>query len=412
MQNQLEIFISYSHHDGTESARSLSDALEHRGFRVFIDQVVLRTGDEIDKKILPQIRAAILYIPLVTPGFCNPDRWAFREYLEALEEEKRRFDNSDQSSFVFPIMHGIVDHNEKVITDNKRLSEDLKRRRYERLDNFPSLVNQIVAQAGVQVDCFSRKKIQNIFGGIFPVTNIEYRRFIMAGGYTNRGVERWWSASGKSFWFSYAARVKHKFLWNVRTEDQPIDENLTGSNVRFNRFNQPVTGVCYFEAEAYCVWASEMLLKDKDRVIRLPTEKEWLSLLARHQGALPRGLVGLKEGSANLIYVRRVVSDRNAFDLEVAANIKYPSHFGEHPKTVSHAGCFDLIGNVWEWALDFEDPKIAKKNTRRAGNIGKILGNCCFDTPDRVKQPPMALRYPGYRHHVIGFRVVDAPQAR
>jgi len=68
--------------------------------------------------------------------------------------------------------------------------------------------------------------------GKYQVTNQEYRRFVEATGHPV-----------SSFW----------------TDD------------RFNRPNQPVVGVNWFDAVAYCEWLSRVT----ERGYRLPTEAEW-----------------------------------------------------------------------------------------------------------------------------------------
>ena len=40
---------------------------------------------------------------------------------------------------------------------------------------------------------------------------------------------------------------------------------------RFNRPTQPVVGVCWYEARAYCAW----LAAQSGLPVRLPTEVEW-----------------------------------------------------------------------------------------------------------------------------------------
>ncbi|MBS0156841.1 MAG: SUMF1/EgtB/PvdO family nonheme iron enzyme [Nitrospira sp.] len=404
-----DIFISYSHQDGAQMASELNALLSRRGFRVFMDQVILRTGDDLERSIFPRIRAAVLYVPIITRGFCDPKRWAFKEYELALAESRQRTDTGRQAKFLFPILHEISDPRDASLDNNLLLREHLLATKYRRSsESLSEIVDEIVSIAGVNEDFFSEHCVAGVFPARFPVTNIEYRRFIEAGGYTNEGLDRWWSTDGRQFWFSYAARIRHKYLWSVRTEDQVIDENLTGSNARYNSFNQPVTGVCYFEAEAYCRWASTELGAPLGFVVRLPTEREWLTLLSENPARPPAGFGDFQPDSNNLLFHRSRELSRGELDLSIAAKVSFPSTFGAYSNAPSHSGCHDLIGNVWEWAGDFEDPILAKEKTGRCGNVGKILGNCCFDIPARISFPPRELRFPGYRHHVIGFRVVMA----
>lgn len=100
-----DIFLSYSHHDGSMFAQMIESRLRERGFTVFMDQIVLHAGDQLERSIFPRIRAATLYVPVITAGFCDPNRWAFKEYEVALAEAARRSDSRSQNRFVFPILH-------------------------------------------------------------------------------------------------------------------------------------------------------------------------------------------------------------------------------------------------------------------------------------------------------------------
>ncbi|WP_295392862.1 SUMF1/EgtB/PvdO family nonheme iron enzyme [uncultured Thiodictyon sp.] len=406
-----DIFISYSHRDGFDFAKELHAALIARGFFVFHDTTYLQPGERVREKLFECICSSRLYIPIITENFgdLDPKRWAYTEFKMALQEESRRTEKSlalkeCPEPFIFPIVHGPKDIDD--LKDYHDLHEQLKNRLCKRSTDLKKIVNEIVAAAGIVEDSFVDTSLNGVVAGRFPVTNVEYRRFINDGGYRNQGVEDWWSQTGREVWRSYVARRSHKYLWSKRTEDSVIDESLTGSNLRFNAFNQPVTGVCYFEAQAYCRWLTETKFKDSQYMVRLPTEAEWLSMLSKKQKEFLSNPERPSEKAINLLFSRQNELLPDKIDLELAAKIEYPSLFGQYPKSRSHIGCYDLIGNVWEWAHDFVTPYIALSKSRDEGNVGKILGNCCFDIPKRLQHPPRELRYPGYRHNVIGFRVV------
>lgn len=95
--------------------------------------------------------------------------------------------------------------------------------------------------------------------GRYPVTNAEYARFIVAGGYT---TQKWWTEQGWKFlqpgghrWDDQAHYITMPRLWD---------------NIRFTAPSQPVVGVSWYEAMAYCKWLSEQL----GMQIRLPTSYE------------------------------------------------------------------------------------------------------------------------------------------
>src|SRR3990170_5164801 len=70
--------------------------------------------------------------------------------------------------------------------------------------------------------------------GKYPVTNEEYKRFINAGGYKNK---LWWTRAG----------------WEWKME-RAFPNHWQDSS--FNRPNQPVIGVSWYECVAYCKWLS------------------------------------------------------------------------------------------------------------------------------------------------------------
>ena len=93
--------------------------------------------------------------------------------------------------------------------------------------------------------------------GRFPVTNLEYLYFIDSDGYEK---ERYWSPAG--------------WKW--------CRENAVGSpafwfNNALNRPNQPVVGVSFYEAYAFCRWLSEVLTSSERRPIhvRLLNDVQW-----------------------------------------------------------------------------------------------------------------------------------------
>ena len=59
------VFLSYASQD-SEAARRLCDALQSKGVEVWFDQSELRGSDEWDQSIRRQIKACVLFIPIVS----------------------------------------------------------------------------------------------------------------------------------------------------------------------------------------------------------------------------------------------------------------------------------------------------------------------------------------------------------
>lgn len=181
--------------------------------------------------------------------------------------------------------------------------------------------------------------------GKFPITNAEWRCFMEAGGYED---DRWWNTPTASAWQQgegtmagtranmrywrdqhrsdpewlhqgyldgqipkdeYELGVERAKLDDVAYEallleicpDELIRQPLYWEDQRLNSPVQPVVGICWYEARAYCGWLSAQL----DRVVRLPSEVEW--------EACARGLM--------------------------AVNIHIPGHTIQWRATISNSSC-------------------------------------------------------------------------
>ena len=158
-----------------------------------------------------------------------------------------------------------------------------------------------------------------------PVTNGEWAAFIDDGGYER---EELWSEAGWA-WRTEAGLVAPR-EWSVDAHGARHERFMDRTHAL--RPHHPVCHVDYHEAEAYAAWADK----------RLPTEFEWEAAAswdpaAEAKRAYPWGDTAPTALTANL--------DALLFDT---------SPVGAYPDGVSPVGCWDMIGNVWEWtSTDF-----------------------------------------------------------
>jgi formylglycine-generating enzyme required for sulfatase activity len=152
----------------------------------------------------------------------------------------------------------------------------------------------------------------------FPVTNAEYARFIAAGGYTQR---EWWTKNG----------------WQQQQEEQ-WSEPRYWNNTSYNNPAQPVVGVSWYEAAAYCRWLTQQGHTQgwlrHDQEIRLPTSMEW-ERAARHTDQRPYPW-GHEEPTPERANYKET-------------NIERPSPVGCFPAGAAKCGAQDMAGNVLEW---------------------------------------------------------------
>ncbi|MEI7694425.1 MAG: SUMF1/EgtB/PvdO family nonheme iron enzyme [Chlorobium sp.] len=112
--------------------------------------------------------------------------------------------------------------------------------------------------------------------------------------------------------------------------------SYTDTNKQFNKDDQPVAGVTWYAARAYCLWLS--LLESDDALYRLPTEVEWEYAAAGEEGRLYPWTK--KEGEPD----KTLVNYNN--------NEGATTSVGRYPKGATPEGLHDMAGNVWEWTED------------------------------------------------------------
>jgi iron(II)-dependent oxidoreductase len=192
-----------------------------------------------------------------------------------------------------------------------------------------------------------------------PVTNGEYLAFVEDGGYRQ---ECFWSSAGWH-WLNAggAPELEHSFarFFNRSPDSAASPSKAQGkrehpaywhrsANGRWQqriydrleplRENLPAVHLSWYEADAYCNWATR----------RLPTEMEWEVAAAAEPSCGPGGL----NRPRHLPWGEDAPSAEHA-------NLDWHwgglREVGAHPTGDSAFGCRQMIGNVWEWtASDFE----------------------------------------------------------
>jgi formylglycine-generating enzyme required for sulfatase activity len=186
--------------------------------------------------------------------------------------------------------------------------------------------------------------------GVYPVTNADYDAFARATG----------AAAPASF-----------------------------GDARFGAANQPVVGVSWQEASAYCAWAGGAL----------PTEAQW-ELSAR-------GFDGRRYPWGD---------DEPSEALACFAqdwNLGHPAPVDAHPAGVGPFGSYDLAGNVWEWCRDTWQPDahLARPSLGRdpcvpgTARIRPLRGGCWRSIDCKLQGAYRNWSHEAARHVTIGFRL-------
>ena len=140
-----------------------------------------------------------------------------------------------------------------------------------------------------------------------PVTCERYHDFMLAGGYRRR---QWWCDAGWQ-WLQ-AAQVTQPLYWPGAALDR----------IR----HHPVCGVNWNEANAYARFVGK----------RLPTEAEWAQAASGLMSKLPA-----------LLHTNQINCNHR---------LGHTSSVGQSGQAVSDYGCYDLLGNVWEWTHSWFRP--------------------------------------------------------
>jgi formylglycine-generating enzyme required for sulfatase activity len=182
---------------------------------------------------------------------------------------------------------------------------------------------------------------------------------------------------------------------------------------RLNLPIQPVTGVSWYEAMAYCTWLQrqlrvlgqsftiegvtlETMLTSGDWQIRLPTEAEWE-----------------KAAGWNAAERRKRVyawgDEWGETKANVAEHVGLPSAVGIFPAGAAACGDLDMTGNVWEWTLSrFMDYPYRHdiRHDPEGENPRTLRGGAWNDRRTYARVSTRLRGHPGGFSRNVGVRVV------
>ncbi len=233
----------------------------------------------------------------------------------------------------------------------------------------------------------------------YEITNSQFQAFISESGY-----------STDSYWTTNGITQRNGGSWT-----QPS----YWANSSYNGSNQPVVGVSWYEAVAFCNWLSvkEGLTPAYNANgqatltatgYRLPTEVEW-------EYAAAKGGTGQVEriyawGDATPTDCTLVAGNIGGCGNGKSENVGSKSTVGDTPQ-----GLADMSGNVWEWCSDNyqADGSVASGTDRyyfvndSTGQTFLVRGGAWNDTSANFFRGGYRYYFvPGVRLNSFGFRVV------
>lgn len=243
--------------------------------------------------------------------------------------------------------------------------------------------------------------------GKYPVTNAQYERFLNARDYSEavnwRGFLKFnedciqigrWHEEGWD-WFQQEMKDPRKFLDKKRV----IPKYWNDQNFGISNPENPVVGVSWYEANAYCRWLthhwreiaeSKANIGLSPRLIRLPLETEWTIAAG---GETPEKRFPWDAAGKITTDIKEITKRANVLE----SKIGHTTPVNAFLRGASPHGVMDMAGNVWEWQMNYRDMK--------EGWLGLRGGSWASDedlarVSVRNDLPPLS------RSGNIGFRLV------
>ncbi len=281
--------------------------------------------------------------------------------------------------------------------------------------------------------------------GKFPVTNAEYALFIDAGGYQD---EQWWDTEDSLAWlhgkhstdgakqtwrntrqmylgksdaevhkiakrFSLTSQqINDRIImrdWTDERFEKQLDEWFPAGKIydqpefwddtRFNNPSQPVVGVTWIEARAYCIWLTANVAQEGQRIFRLPSEVEFEAAVRGREGRL-------------FPYVGDFDKNRsNTFESHIRRSTPVGIFDNATPE-----GAYDLSGNVYTWTTSIYDQEKfpypyrhePEREDINATEVRRVLrGGSWYLAPlDYARAVYRLDDDPYFRLNPVGFRLV------
>ncbi len=247
----------------------------------------------------------------------------------------------------------------------------------------------ILIPGGSYIYSVTAKKeiVEDLYVAKYLVTNRLYRLFIRSllqkGSLTQPLVTELNTIAKNNSWGkdfgNYLKKGNNDLAALFRSE---YDEDR-----KFGGEDQPVVGITWYAAQAYCLWLS--FFEHNKTQYRLPTETEWEWAAGGKRGTTA-------EKVRNYPW-REEKGEPNSTLANYNNDIRATTPVGNYPDGVTPEGLYDMAGNSWEWMENIHE----KYTSARA-----LRGGSWYDGPGGLRCSARGNGHPATADDFIGFRVV------
>jgi hypothetical protein len=227
----------------------------------------------------------------------------------------------------------------------------------------PGTEGMILVPAGEVELENGRTRIASFLIDRHEVTNADFLRFITSGGYNNLAL---WPET---------MTIGGELLTREAGLESMVDRtgvhaprSWSGGAFPADQGEHPVTGITWYEAEAFALWSGQ----------QLPTLAQWRrAAVGDSKNGFPWGI------------------DSTSAERRANFSMVGTRPVGSYPSGLSPFGSADMAGNVREWLLD-----------HREGERHAVIGGSWMDPSYMFELSHLEWFDPGYSNEAIGFRLV------
>ena len=342
------------------------------------------------------------------------------------------------------ILFGQVESEELSLADRDRAGVVLGQLGDPRI-NLPKgqsvIQNAVAIQGGLRrigtdrLDINDLSKTGGFLGGIrsvelpsfkiskYPITNADYGQFISGDGYQNpnfwhgRLAKGWMEGSEsvleelRAHWIEtlHLHHEKDIQVGEISLEDTereanhriaPRNQPYYWSDRRFNASNQPVVGINFWEAKAYCAWLTENARHEgwleAGEYVALPSEFEWEAACrpTDDDRIFPWG----DDWDESKAHVRTNL-----------LNLRQPTPVGVYLENWPGGPC-EMSGNVWEWTdslfVDYDEAFDSRRQDDDSFEQRVVRGSSWQNNPIVSACGARAVDRSYNLFYDVGFRIV------